>query len=106
MGQGGKILTYTSAGLQRMVDVVPILIGAGALGGLITSSDLPKQIVNLIHAMGVSGSMLAPIADILMAAATVIDQLPHGNYFHVTAKSINMTLGERIKGPPLSSWWA
>lgn len=99
-GKGGKILTYTSAGLQRMVDVVPILIGAGALGGLITSSDLPKQIVNLIHAMGVSGSMLAPIADILMAAATVIDQLPHGNYFHVTAKSINMTLGERMKVVP------
>ncbi|WP_295909366.1 SLC13 family permease [uncultured Bifidobacterium sp.] len=137
MGQGGQILKYTSAGLQRMVDVVLILIGAGALGGLITSSDLPKQIVNLIHAMGVPGSMLAPIAGILMAAATaststgvilgsssfgksilafgtsgvaaavtmqagatVIDQLPHGNYFHVTAKSINMTLGERMKVVP------
>lgn len=137
MGQGRHILEFTSAGLQRMVDVVLILIGAGALGGLITNSDLPKQIVSLIDTIGVPGSMLAPIAGILMAAATaststgvilgsssfgqsilsfgtsgvaaavtmqagatVIDQLPHGNYFHVTAKSLNMSLGERMKVVP------
>ncbi|RBP99067.1 GntP family permease [Bifidobacterium xylocopae] len=137
MKQGKHILDFTKAGLNRMVDVVLILIGAGALGGLITTSDLPKQIVNLINAVGVPGSFLAPIAGILMGAATaststavilgsssfgasilsfgvspvaaavtmqagatVIDQLPHGNYFHVTAKSLNMTLGERMKVVP------
>ncbi|KFF31475.1 GntP family permease [Bifidobacterium bombi] len=137
MKQGGHILDYTKAGLNRMVDVVLILIGAGALGGLITTSDLPQQIVRLITGMGISGSFLAPIAGILMGAAsaststavilgsssfgsailrfgvspvaaavtmqagaTVIDQLPHGNYFHVTAKSVNMTLGERMKVVP------
>lgn len=133
MGQGKKVLSYTTAGLNRMIDVVMILIGAGALSGLISNSDLPHQIVNLINHMGVPGSLLAPIAGILMAAATaststgvilgsnsfgssilafgtspvaaavtmqagatVIDALPHGNYFHVTAKSMNMTLGERM----------
>ena len=52
-----------------MIDVVLILIGAGALGGLITHSDLPAQIVKLIDSMGISGSFLAPISGILMAAA-------------------------------------
>lgn len=134
MGQGKHVLSFCAAGLNRMVDVVMILIGAGALGGLITNSDLPAQIVRLINAIGVPGSMLAPIAGILMAAATaststgvilgsnsfghailaagtspvaaavtmqaggtVIDALPHGNYFHVTAKSMNMSLGERMQ---------
>lgn len=133
MRQGASILRFCAAGLNRMIDVVMILIGAGALGGLITNSDLPRQIVRLINAGGVPGSMLAPIAGILMAAATaststgvilgsnsfghailaagtspvaaavtmqagatVIDSLPHGNYFHVTAKSMNMTLAERM----------
>ncbi|WEV41563.1 SLC13 family permease [Bifidobacterium sp. ESL0682] len=133
MGKGKKILSYTTAGLNRMIDVVMILIGAGALSGLISNSNLPQQIVSLINHMGVPGSLLAPIAGILMAAATaststgvilgsnsfgssilafgtspvaaavtmqagatVIDALPHGNYFHVTAKSMNMTLGERM----------
>ena len=133
MGQGRRILDYTKAGIARMIDVVMILIGAGALGGLITSSDLPDQIVRLITAAGVPGALLAPIAGILMAAATaststgvilgassfgetilafgttpvaaavtmqagatVIDALPHGNYFHVSAKSMNMSIGERL----------
>lgn len=137
MKQGKHILAYTKAGMGRMVDVVLILIGAGALGGLITTSDLPQQIVNLITAMGISGSFLAPTSGILMGAAaaststavilgsssfgssilsfgtssvaaavtmqagaTVIDGLPHGNYFHVTGKALNMTLGERMKVVP------
>jgi GntP family gluconate:H+ symporter len=137
MKQGKHILEYTKAGMQRMIDVVLILIGAGALGGLITSSDLPQQIVNLITNIGISGSFLAPIAGILMGAAaaststavilgsssfssaildfgtspvaaavtmqagaTVIDGLPHGNYFHVTGKALNMTLTERMKVVP------
>ncbi|WP_418968886.1 GntP family permease [Alloscardovia omnicolens] len=133
MKQGKKIVDYTKAGLQRMIDVVLILIGAGALGGLITHSDLPAQIVNVIDNMGISGSFLAPISGILMAAAaaststgvilgsksfgasilsfgvsptaaavtmqagaTVIDALPHGNYFHVTAKTLNMNIAQRM----------
>lgn len=137
MGQAKHVLEYTKAGLNRMVDVVLILIGAGALGGLITNSDLPQQIVNIIKMTGISGSFLAPIAGILMAAAaaststgvilgssafgstilgfgvspvaaavtmqagaTVIDSLPHGNYFHVTGKSMNMSLAERMKVLP------
>lgn len=70
MGQAKHVLAYTKAGLGRMVDVVLILIGAGAIGALITNSNLPQQIVWLINHMGVPGTLLAPIAGILMAAAT------------------------------------
>ncbi len=117
-----------------MTDVVLILIGAGAIGGLITSSTLPSAFVGLIKASGLSGTFLAPVAGILMAAATaststgvilatgsfgksilsfgvaplaaavmihtgatVIDHLPHGNYFHVTANAMNMDLRARMK---------
>ena len=87
----------------------------------------------MIEATGISGTFLAPIAGILMAAATaststgviittgtfseaildmgvaplaasimvhsgatVIDSLPHGNYFHVTAQSMNMSIKQRM----------
>ena len=140
MGQGSNLLAFTKAGLARMTDVVLILIGAGAIGGLITNSDLSAQIVGLIKAWGVSGTLLAPLAGILMAAATaststgvilgassfgtsildfgvapvsaavtmqagatVIDHLPHGNYFHVTAQAMKMTVGERMKSVPFES---
>ncbi|WP_367295314.1 GntP family permease [Levilactobacillus yonginensis] len=137
MHQGKQVLAYTKAGMARMTDVVLILIGAGAIGGLITTSTLPAAIVHLIKISGISGTFLAPIAGILMAAATaststgvilatgsfgkailafgtaplaaavmvhtgatVIDHLPQGNYFHVTANAMNMTLKERMQSVP------
>nr|WP_329608871.1 Na+/H+ antiporter NhaC family protein [Furfurilactobacillus rossiae] len=137
MHQGRQILAYTKSGMDRMTDVVLILIGAGAIGGLITASTLPAVIVHLIKISGISGTFLAPIAGILMAAATaststgvilatgsfgkailafgtaplaaavmvhtgatVIDHLPQGNYFHVTANAMNMDLKARMKSVP------
>ena len=137
MHQGKQVLAYTKAGMARMTDVVLILIGAGAIGGLITTSTLPAAIVHLIKISGISGTFLAPIAGILMAAATaststgvilatgsfgkailafgtaplaaavmvhtgatVIDHLPQGNYFHVSANAMNMTLKERMRSVP------
>ncbi len=133
MRQQRKFLTYMKNGLSRMTDVVMILIGAGAIAGLISASNLPQEIVMLVKSSGVSGTFLAPIAGILMAAATgststgvilasnsfsksimslgisgtgaaamvhtgatVIDQLPHGNYFHVTAQAVHMQFKERM----------
>ncbi|KRL88100.1 GntP family permease [Lacticaseibacillus pantheris] len=135
MRQGSKLMSYAQAGMNRMTDVVLILIGAGAIGAVITTSDLPTQLIHLIKASGVSGVFLAPIAGILMAGATaststgvilatgsfskavlgfgisplagaammhtgaiVCDHLPHGNYFHVTANAMRMTISERSKG--------
>ncbi|ERL63736.1 putative transporter [Schleiferilactobacillus shenzhenensis LY-73] len=132
MKQWKKIIPFAKSGMSRMTDVVLILIGAGAIGATITSSDLPAQIINLIKASGISGVFLAPISGILMGAAAaststgvilatgsfgkailgfgvtpiaaaamvhtgavVIDHLPHGNYFHVTANAMHMDISER-----------
>ncbi|WP_233181937.1 GntP family permease [Paenibacillus sonchi] len=133
MGQGNKILAFTSSGLNKMTATVLILNGAGGIAGLIAASDLSVQIVSLIQAAGISGTFLAPISGILMAAATgststgvilatgsfgqailnmgtaplaaavmvhtgatVIDSLPQGNYFHVTADSMKMSIKQRM----------
>ncbi|WP_461239798.1 GntP family permease [Paucilactobacillus sp. N302-9] len=69
MKQGSQLREYAASGMSRMTDVVLILIGAGAIGGLITSSSLPQQVINLIKVSHVSGTLLAPISGILMAAA-------------------------------------
>lgn len=133
MGQGKKVLQYTSSGLNKMTATVLILLGAGGIAGLISASDLSSQVVQLIQTAGISGTFLAPISGILMAAATaststgvilatgsfgqaildmgtaplaaavmvhtgatVIDSLPQGNYFHVTADSMKMTIKQRM----------
>ncbi len=133
MRQGGKILQYTASGLNKMTATVLILIGAGGIAGLISASDLSTQVVALIDASGISGTFLAPISGILMAAATaststgvilatgsfgeailnmgtaplaaavmvhtgatVIDSLPQGNYFHVTADAMKMSIRQRM----------
>ncbi|MBP3040483.1 GntP family permease [Bacillaceae bacterium Marseille-Q3522] len=137
MGQTKNILKYTTSGINKMTSTVLILIGAGAIAGLISASDLSVQVVNIIQASGISGTFLAPIAGILMAAATaststgvilttgsfgqailemgtaplaaavmvhtagtVIDQLPQGNYFHVTGGSMNMSIKQRMTVVP------
>ncbi|WP_238650310.1 GntP family permease [Paenibacillus piscarius] len=133
MGQGSKVLQYTSSGLSKMTATVLILIGAGGIAGLISASNLSAQVVHLIELSGISGTFLAPISGILMAAATaststgvivatgsfgqailnmgtaplaaavmvhtgatVIDSLPQGTYFHVTADSMKMTIKQRM----------
>lgn len=70
LGKRNKIVEYCSAGLNRMTPTILIIIGAGAIGGLITASTLPAEVVRLVDASGISGMYLAPIAGILMAGAT------------------------------------
>lgn len=70
MGQRSKILEYTTSGLNRMTPTVMILIGAGAIAGIISKSNLSDAVVYCIQQTGISGVFLAPISGILMAAAT------------------------------------
>ncbi|MFD1776444.1 GntP family permease [Paenibacillus rhizophilus] len=70
LGKKDKIVDYCTAGLNRMTPTILIIIGAGAIGGLITASTLPAEVVALVNASGISGVFLAPIAGVLMAAAT------------------------------------
>lgn len=70
MKQGRKLLPFMTSGLNRMTPTVLVLIGAGTIGGVITASDLSVQVVGLIEKSGIDGTLLAPIAGILMGAAT------------------------------------
>ncbi|WP_059050333.1 GntP family permease [Paenibacillus senegalimassiliensis] len=70
LGRKNKMIEYCAAGLNRMTPTILIIIGAGAIGGLITASTLPAEVVALVESSGLSGTFLAPIAGILMAGAT------------------------------------
>lgn len=70
LGKSKEIVNYCTAGLNRMTPTILIIIGAGAIGGLITASTLPAEVVALVESSGISGVFLAPIAGMLMAAAT------------------------------------
>lgn len=135
MKKGRELRDYARVGMTRMTDVVLILIGAGAIGATITSSNLSQLLIKGVEASHMPGGLLAPISGILMAAATaststgvilatgsfakailgfgvaplaaatmvhtgaiVIDQLPQGNYFHVTANAMHMDLRQRSQG--------
>lgn len=128
------LLDYLTSGIRRMTDVILILIGAGMIAGMISNSALPLEVVKIVKVSGISGTFLAPISGILMAAATaststgvilasgsfnkailslgisdvgaaamvhtgatVIDHLPHGNYFHVTGNAMKLSFKQRFQ---------
>lgn len=134
MGKADKIIEYTTAGLNKMTGTAILLIGAGAIAGIISQSNLSDVVVNLVQKAGISGVFLAPLSGIMMGAATaststaalvaagsfgdailamgtgplsaaimvhagavVIDHLPHGNFFLVTADSVKMNIKDRMK---------
>lgn len=134
MHKGKFLREYAQTGISRMTAVVMILIGAGAIGATITSSNLPALMIAGIKAGHLPGVLLAPLSGIVMAAAgststgvilatgsfskailgfgvaplaaaamvhtgaIVVDQLPQGNYFHVTANAMHMDIKERSHG--------
>jgi GntP family gluconate:H+ symporter len=69
MGKGRNIISYANSGILRMLPIVMILIGAGALGGIITGSNLPEMVIAGIDKMGLPDMLLAPLSSTLMAAA-------------------------------------
>nr|WP_294843637.1 SLC13 family permease [uncultured Gilliamella sp.] len=64
MGQQSKIILFTKSGIEKMTPTVLILIGAGAIAGLIASSNLASQVIAMIESMGISGYYLSPISGI------------------------------------------
>lgn len=133
MGKFDRVIEYTTSGFNKMTGVAMILIGAGSIAGIISNSNLSSVVVDNIDAAGISGTLLAPIAGILMggataatstgtivavgtfgeaildmgvaplsaaimvhAGATVLDHLPHGNFFHVSADAVKMNIRERM----------
>ena len=70
MGKKRNILDYVNKGITRMAPVVLMLLGAGALTGLITNSVLPEMIITAMEKLGVPAMFLAPVSGVIMGAAT------------------------------------
>lgn len=86
MGKTREMGRYFTMGLGKMSGVAMLLIGTGALSGIISNSNLKDVITAFIEAMGLPGFMLAPIAGVLMGAATA-------------SSTAGTTLGSQIFGP-------
>ena len=70
MGKTKDMGHYFTAGLAKMSGVAMLLIGTGALSGIISNSALKNVIISFIETLGLPGFMLAPISGMLMGAAT------------------------------------
>lgn len=81
-------IEYLEVGLRKMSGVALLLIGTGALAGIIANSNLKDVIVEGINLIGFPPYLLAPIAGILMGAATA-------------SSTAGTTLGSQIFGPTI-----
>ncbi|MBU5485836.1 GntP family permease [Clostridium sp. MSJ-11] len=70
MGKIKNINHYMQSGLAKMSGVAILLIGTGTISGIIANSSLKDVIVNALGSSGLPAFVLAPIAGILMSAAT------------------------------------
>lgn len=70
MGKGKHISDYAIVGLNKMSGVAILLLGTGTLAGIISNSQLKDLIITGIDKVGLPSILLAPIAGILMSAAT------------------------------------
>lgn len=70
MGKIRYINKYASSGLAKMSGVAILLLGTGTIAGIIANSELKTVIINSIGSLGLPAFALAPIAGILMSAAT------------------------------------
>lgn len=70
VGKARDMGHYFNAGLAKMSGVAMLLVGTGALSGIISNSGLKDVIISFIETLGLPGFMLAPISGMLMGAAT------------------------------------
>lgn len=62
--------SYCIYGLGKMTGVAILLLGTGTLSGIIANSDLKNLLTELLSSTGAPAFLLAPLAGILMSAAT------------------------------------
>ena len=101
-------------GLSKVVGVSILLIGTGTIAGIIKASALQYDVTNILEAMNMPAFVLAPLAGILMAAATASTTAgatvaaqtfapPHGSFFHATGGAVNLSIGDRMKVIPFEA---
>lgn len=70
MGQIRQSNAYAVSGLSKMAPVAIMLLGTGALAGIVANSALKDILVNTLGASGLPSYLLAPVSGILMSMAT------------------------------------
>lgn len=70
MGEFKGIIDQASFGLSKMAPVAILLIGTGAVAGIITNSTLGAVLIDGVANLGLPVYLLAPISGIVMSAAT------------------------------------
>ena len=70
MGKGKQATDIATKGVLRMAPVVLMLFGAGAIGGLITTSVFPAMISDVLSAIGLEYAFLAPISSTIFSSVT------------------------------------
>ena len=69
-GRWKQTLESLKYGLEKMSPVAVLLIGTGAIAGIINASAIKDVLVAALSGWGAGGQLLAPISGILMCAAT------------------------------------
>ena len=70
MGKYRHINHYAVSGLGKMAGVAIMLLGTGALAGIIANSGLKDVLINGLTASGLPAYLLAPVSGVLMSLAT------------------------------------
>lgn len=70
MGKFRHMNQYAISGLNKMSAVAILLIGTGAIAGIISNSGLRDVLVNGLDSLGLPAYVLAPASGIFMSAAT------------------------------------
>ena len=69
-GNWKNMSTCLSYGLEKMSGIAILLVGTGALAGVIQASEIKDVLVNLLAGWSNGGTFMAPIAGALMSAAS------------------------------------
>lgn len=65
-----SLMSTLEFGLSKVVGVSVLLIGTGTIAGIIKASALQYDVIHLMETLNMPSFVLAPVAGILMAAAT------------------------------------
>ena len=69
-GNAKSTIEFMEFGLSKVVGVSVLLVGTGAIAGIIKASALQYDVINILEAMNMPAFVLAPLSGVLMAAAT------------------------------------
>lgn len=93
MGRIKRINEYAILGLSKMSSVAIMLLGTGALAGIIANSGLKDLIINGLNALGLPAYLLAPLSGAFMSmatASTTAGTVVAGNVFGSTIMELGV----------------